>query len=149
MESLQAFIEGQEKNPIVPQREINPDQLQKKINQIPKLDDIQDKKQLEEVEQNGLKLSKKSSILDGAVNITGGPTIRSIKNLRKKTDFKLKMKRKNEVEKEQMIKSISTPTPAIVPLKPKTSAYIPQNKFKYVPQKQKINLKPKVKEIER
>jgi hypothetical protein len=104
---------------------------------------------LEEVEQNGLKLSKKSSILDGAVNITGGPTIRSIKNLRKKTDFKLKMKRKNEFEKEQMIKSISTPTPVIMPINPKASTYIPQNKFKYIPQKPKINLKPRVNEIER
>ena len=145
LKSLQDFIEDQEANPIVPQRDINPDQLKKKINQIPDLNNIQNKQEIEQVEQNGLKMSKKSSILDGAVNITGGPTIRSIKNLRKKNDFKLKMKRKNEVDKT-LRKSIEIPKKVI---KPKASTYIPQNAFKYTPQVKRHKLIPRAKVVKK
>ena len=123
-------MKEQEASPIVPQRNINPDQLKKKIDQIPDLDEMKNKEE-KNFEENGLKLSKKGSVLDGAVNITGGPTIRSIKNLRNKHDLKMKMK--NEIIKKKLVESIKMPQPVQQKLKKVPTPYVPPTTYKYVP----------------
>lgn len=105
-------MKDQDSTPIVPQRKIDADELQNKINLMPKVEEIKKNSNINSAKENGLKISKKGGVLDGAVSITGGPTIRSIKNMRNKQDFKFKMKNKKKYQnKSKKLESIKMPKP--------------------------------------
>ena len=107
-------MKDQDSTPIVPQRKIDADELQNKINLMPKVEEIKKNSDISSAKENGLKISKKGGVLDGAVSITGGPTIRSIKNMRNKQDFKFKMKHKKKYQnknKNKKLESIKMPKP--------------------------------------
>ena len=95
-------MEEQDKDPIIPQREINTDQLEKKINFMPKYNEKRKNSQNNNKNKNGKIILKFGSVLDGAVSITGGPTIRSIKNMKNKEDFKFKMKFNSKKKPKKM-----------------------------------------------
>lgn len=128
LESLQEFIRGQSDNSIVPQRRINPDQLQKKINHFSSLQDLKNQNKVAESDNNGIKLSKKSSILDGAVNITGRPTIQSLKKFLNEQNLRVKTKAEMQQRAHPYPDRPSVPVPVQSP-----STYVPQNTFKYKP----------------
>lgn len=128
LKSLKEFIKGQSDNAIVPQRKINPDQLKKKIDQFSTLQDLKNKDQIAEAEKAGLKLSKKSSVLDGAVNITGQATIQSLKKFLNEQNLRVKTKAERNQETHSLAAQVKLPVPSRPP-----SMYVPQNTFKYQP----------------
>lgn len=108
---MKELINEQQHTPIVPVRKINPAQLKKKVDQLPKLDELSKSAETEFKEENGLSLSKKSSILDGAVSITGQPTIRSIKNLRNQDELTMRVKRKPAKKSTKPVEKVLKSTP--------------------------------------
>ena len=80
---------------------------------MPKVEEIKKNSEIHSVEENGLKILKKGGVLDGAVSVPGGPTIRSIKNMRNKEDFTFKMKNKEKYQKKEIknYETIKMPEP--------------------------------------
>lgn len=126
-------MEEQDKDPIIPQREINTDQLEKKINFMPKYNEKRKNSQNNNKNKNGKIILKFGSVLDGAVSITGGPTIRSIKNMKNKEDFKFKMKF-NLKKKPKKMKKFNNIKKSPYEIKSeKKMNVIPINKINYKP----------------
>lgn len=113
-------MEGQSGNAIVPQRKINPDQLKKKIDQFSSLQAQQS------AQAGGAERPKKSSVLDGAVNITGRPTIQSLKNFLNEQNLQLKTRAQKSRDARPTASAVDLPVPIRA-----ASTYVPQGGFKY------------------